>query len=291
MTDSKNGKKIHDIILNDKKYSSGKNIELFNTLITFYGKIGEIVEAVKIFDQIRSQDRSPVSYVVMMQGYLENSMSKETIKLFFSNAMLDTSKEMVNKNISNVSCILALKACGNIKDIKNGRKIHNIILGNRKKDTSWNNIELFNTLITFYGKIGEIKEAVKIFDQIDSKDKNVICHTSMMQAYLDAGMNKQVIGLFFSNKMFYGSPSMINHASYLVALKACGNAKSYYECVKQIDCELRNNDHDQRQQYLFQDDRLVSQLIACCGKLGYVEKSEEIFDEYLRSFDSFKLRV
>ena len=143
-------------------------------------------------------------------------------------------------------------------------------------------------MITFYGKIGEIKEAVKTFDQIDSKDKNVICYNSMMQAHLDAGMNKQVIGLFFSNKMFDGSPPMVNFASYLVALKACGNAKSYYECVKQIDCKLRNNDHDEQQQHLFQDDRLVSQLISCYGKLGYVEKSEEIFDEYLQSFDRFK---
>ena len=104
MTDSKNGKKIHDIILNDKKYTSGNNIEMFNTLITFYGKIGEIVEAVKIFGQTRSQDRSPVSYVVMMQGYLENNMSKDTIKLLFSNAMFDASKEMVNKSIINASC-------------------------------------------------------------------------------------------------------------------------------------------------------------------------------------------
>ena len=279
-TDAQNGEKIRNIILYDKKYTSWDNIELFNTLISFYGKIGEIAQAMKIFDQISIQDKNVVSYVVMMQAYLENNMNEAAMKLFFSNPTCD------NNNISNVSCMLGLKACGNMKDTESGRKIHNIILGNRnRKESSWNNIELSNTLIAFYGKIGEIYQAVKIFNQIDSQDKNVVCYNSMMQAYLDGKMNKEVIGIFFSNEMFYASPPTVNDVSYLVALKACGNAQSYYEFVKQIDDKLRDD-----QQRLFQDDRLVSQLISCYGKLGYVEKSAEIFDKYLQLFDSYSGR-
>ena len=45
-------------------------------------------------------------------------------------------------------------------------------------------IELFNTLISFYGKIGEIEEAVKIFNQINKKNQDVVSYNALMQAYL-----------------------------------------------------------------------------------------------------------
>ena len=268
INDEENGKKIHNLISHNTKYNGKHSIELMTSLLTFYGKIGEIETASKIFDEIHDGKINVVCYNAMMQAYLDNHMNKQVIKLFFSNKILDP---------DDVSCLVALKACSNMKDKENGKKIHNLILQNTKY-TTCQNIELFTTLIKFYGKIGEIEEASKIFCSII--DKDVACYGAMMQAYLDNRMNKEVIGLFFSKQMFYATPKMINHVTCMLALKACGNAKSYYTQVEEMD----NFIHDKKD--FFQDSWLVSQLICCYGKLGYIDKSEKIFDKYLQLFDN-----
>ena len=267
--DKENGEQIINFILNNMKDNMYKNIELGNTLITFYGKIGEIEEALTIFHQIRAKNKiDMVCCNAMMQAYLHCSMNKEAIQLFFSNQMYGKSSQMVD----DVSCILALKGCSNMKDKENGKTIHNFILNDTKYNCG-DNIEVFNALITFYGKIGEIEEAVRIYDSIDNKYKTVVCYGAMMQAYLDNDMNKEVLKLFFAKELYN------SNVSCLIALQACGNAKSYYEYLTQIDSKLRST------KQLIQDSRLSSQLISCYGKLGYVKQSEEIFDEYLQFSD------
>ena len=279
--DEQNGKKIERFILSNKNYHSLNNVELFTTLITFYGKIGEIEKAVAIFDSQNDSCASVVCCNAMMQAYLDNNMDDQVIKVFFGNKMHNESHEMID----DVSCLLALKACGNMNDKKNGEKIHKYILHNTNYN-SWNNIQLFTTLIAFYGKIGETAKAIAIFDQISSKDKTAVCYGAMMQAYLDNNMNKEVIKLFFSNEIQNTqSTQMIDHVSLLLMLKACGNAKSYYEYVKEIDTKIRWNNS------LLKNGQLVSQLISCYGNCGYVEEGEAILNEYLRVTDFNKESV
>ena len=259
MKDEQNGKNISNFVLNDRQYNCQKNIELFNTLIAFYGKIGEIETAMTIFDKKNDSNKTVVCCNTMMQAYLDNDMNQEALQLFFS---------LEKKIRDHVGIMLGLKACGNLKDKKNFSKIFNFIL-NETRYIINQNTELSNGLISFYGKIGEIEKAHKIFNEIDNRYKNIICYGTMMQAYLDNKMNKEVIKLFFSSQM-------INRVTCLLALKACGNAKSYHKQVETIYSKICDNKH------LFQDSTLVSQLISCYGKLGRVEQSEEIFDKYLQ---------
>ena len=129
--------------------------------------------------------------------------------------------------IDDVSCVLALKACGNIKDKQNGKRINKFILDNKQYDRL-NNIQLVTSLITFYGKIGEISKAMEIFDATDDTIKNVVYYNAMMQTYLDNDMNNEVIKLFFSDEMYNNKHQVsntIDDVSCLLALKACGNVK------------------------------------------------------------------
>lgn len=270
--DKDNGKEIHNFIVNKTKYDIRDNLRLFTTLITFYGKIEEIDEAKKIFSQISNKEKDVICYNSMMQSYLDCNMDDEIIKLFFSKKMFYALPQMTDE----VSYMIALRACGNMKEKKNGQKIHDCIVKDKRKYNSHKNIRLFTALITFYGKTRELDGAVNIFSKIDSKDKDIICYNAMMQAYLDCDMNKQVIQLFFSNQMFYGSPKISDDVSYMLALKACGNAKSYKPQVEEVGNGIRHNNR------FFKDTHLLSQLISCYGKLGYVKQSKEIFDQYLR---------
>ena len=79
-------------------------------------------------------------------------MNNEVIKLFLADEMYNN-KRQVSNTIDDVSCLLALKACGNVKDKENDRKIHKFIRNNTKYSIA-NNLELLNTLTRFYGKIG-----------------------------------------------------------------------------------------------------------------------------------------
>ena len=198
--DKENCRKNHNFIRNNTKYSIANNLELLNTLTRFYGKIGNIREAIKIFDSKKDSNKSASCYNAMMQAYLENDMNDDVIGLFCS---------MDKDIIDDVSWLIGLKACCNMTDSKNGKKIHDIIL-NDKKYTSGNNIEMFNTLITFYGKIGEIVEAVKIFGQTRSQDRSPVSYVVMMQGYLENNMSKDTIKLLFSNAMFDASKEMVN---------------------------------------------------------------------------------
>ena len=79
---------------------------------------------------------------------------------------------------------VALKACSNVKDKQSGKRVHEYILKNTRLYDSANNVQLFTALMLFYGKIGEIDEVVKIFNEINEKNKDLICYNIMMQAYL-----------------------------------------------------------------------------------------------------------
>ena len=277
LKDKDNGKKIHKFIVDNARCAGFGNVELFTTLIAFYGKTSEIEKAVKIFDQMSDNMKTVICYNAMLQAYLDNGMNEKAIELFMSNKM-SNGLSQYSQMMDHVSWFFALKACGNIKDEENGKKIHQFILNNGSKYNSLDNIELFTTLITFYGRIGEIETAINIFEQIENKDGTAV--GALMQAYLDNGMNKEVINLFFSNPLMKKSSQMIDHVSYMLVLKACGNAKSYYWQIKEIDAKIRN-----MEQFLSHGG-LVSQLISCYGKLGYFDQSEQIFEQYLQFIES-----
>ena len=112
---------------------------------------------------------------------------------------------------------------------------------------------------------------MKIFDEINDENQDVICCNAMMEAYSDNKMNKEAINLFFSAKMCNKSWQMVDNVSYLIALKACGNAKSYHCQVVEIARKIRDT------KCLFQDCQLATQLTSCYGKLGYYKESEQVF--------------
>ena len=54
-------------------------------MIKFFSKIGQINESMRIFNRILNENKTIVTYIVMMQSYNENQMYDKTIKSFNSN--------------------------------------------------------------------------------------------------------------------------------------------------------------------------------------------------------------
>ena len=314
------------------------NKHLISTLLTFYGKIGEINNAIEIFDNIDNKRKDIVTYVAMMQAYIENNMNEEAISLYFGNDL--------EKFENNICFTIALTACSNIKDAKNGKKIHQFMI-----DKNINNdIELSNTLITFYGKIGEINNAIDMFDNIDNSKKSIVTYTAMMRGYIQNNMNEEAISLYFDNDL----EKFENNICFTIALTACSNIKdakngkkihqfiidknnndnsielsntliTFYTKIGEINNSIKvfNNIDKNKKDFItyisilktfgkgkiykneldyianevwtnknmYYNAKIISQLISCYGKQGFIDESKNVFCKYLNYIKNNNNRV
>ena len=89
----------------------------------------------RIFNSILNENKTIVTYVVMMKSYNKNEMYDKTIKLFNSHELNDIKND--------VCYLLALLACKESKNISLGKKIYNEIIHHEKY---CENIQLLNLI-------------------------------------------------------------------------------------------------------------------------------------------------
>ena len=202
LKDIKNGEKIHNAILKNKIYDA----KLLNTLINFYGGCGRVGDAENVFDSIGNKDI--VSYNVMMKVYNNNGLYRKTLELF--------NDKYVERYRNSVSLNVGLNACGGLKDRENGNRIcDEIVL------KGYDNIELRNTMIKYYGIINDVDKAEIIFDGI--KNKDIVSYNCLMGCYNENDMYHRTIELYNDNKV----QVLKNKMTYIIVLNACTNNEDY----------------------------------------------------------------
>ena len=209
LKDKINGDKIYEIVINNNY----KDIELFNGLINFYGKLNDINKAQSIFRSINN--KNVVTYNSIMQAYLDNELYSDTISMFFSDELISVR--------DSISCLIALNACIHGMDTVNGKLICEEI--SKRK---YNVAETINCVINFYGKANNIEKARKVFDSVESNTMDVIILNAMLSAYIDNNKYDEVLLLFNSDEM----RSLRNNITYIIAINACALLKDKHAGIE-----------------------------------------------------------
>ncbi|THU70484.1 hypothetical protein C4D60_Mb08t25500 [Musa balbisiana] len=163
------GKAIHAMI---QKYQMLDEIKMHNSLISMYAKWGHLEEAQKVFEAMAARD--VVSWNAIISG-LEQHGECENALAFLRRLAGLKPPPVVQPN--RITFLSALSAIATISGLKLGKEVHaRLIRSNLDGETSTG-----NSLITMYGKCGEVATGRLTFERLPSRD--VISWNSMLSGY------------------------------------------------------------------------------------------------------------
>eukprot|EP00257_Ricinus_communis_P023091 XP_015582993.1 pentatricopeptide repeat-containing protein At2g03380, mitochondrial [Ricinus communis] len=176
-------KRIHGLLIIDGLVS---DLSCSTKLVSLYGSFGYIDDARLVFDRIPNPDF--YSWKVMLRWYFLNDLYWEIIG-FHSRLRICLIEH------DNVVFSIVLKACSELRDIDEGRKLHCQIIKAGPPDSF-----VLTGLTDFYAKCGEIECSRCAFDE--NLDRNVVSWTSMIVGYVQNDC--PVEGLILFNRMREG---------------------------------------------------------------------------------------
>ncbi|GAV74548.1 PPR domain-containing protein/PPR_2 domain-containing protein [Cephalotus follicularis] len=160
---------------------------LFDTkLVSLYASFGHVAFARLLFDQIPDPDH--YSYKVMIRWYFLNNLFHEIIGFYNHSRMFVTTHD-------NVVFSMVLKACCELRDFDQGKKVHCQIFKAGNPD-----VFVLTSLVDMYAKCGEIECSRGAFDEII--DRNVVSWTSIIVGYVQNDCAQE--GLILFNQMREG---------------------------------------------------------------------------------------
>ncbi|KAH7284705.1 hypothetical protein KP509_34G067000 [Ceratopteris richardii] len=172
------GKQIHDAILT---FKLEKHVNIGNALINMYAKCGYFNIAKQIFDQMEEHD--VVSWTAFIGALLQAENYKEALAVF-------NRLECEGIKPNHVTIVYALDACANLKDLENGKHIHDRI----SKAGLLENVYVCNALINMYGKCGCLKEVREVFSTMSQR--SVASWNTLLTFYAQNGLIDEAFYLF-----------------------------------------------------------------------------------------------
>ncbi|KAJ4901195.1 Pentatricopeptide repeat-containing protein [Raphanus sativus] len=242
-------RKAHGILTGNGLMS---DISCATKLVSLYGAFGCTKDARLVFDQIPKLD----FYLrkVMLSCYHQNRETLRVVKFY----------SLMRKHcVDNIVFSIALKACTEMHDLGNGKKIHCDIVKARGCDDDI----VLTGLVDMYAKCGEIESSCRVFEGIGSR--NVVSWTSMIAGYVKNGLHEEGLGVF--NQMRGDSVSG-NEVTYGTLVTACGKLGALHQgkwlhgCLVKSGIELGSC--------------LVTSLLDMYVKCGDVSNARRVFDDY-----------
>ncbi|CAA0806609.1 Pentatricopeptide repeat-containing protein [Striga hermonthica] len=173
------GKQIHASIL---KTGYCDDIFISNTLIYFYGECGETDSARKVFDIM--PETNVVTWTSLICAYSVKDLYREAICLFF---------EMVDEGVepNEVTMVSVISSCAKLGDRILGEKVAGHV---RTIGLKANGI-LVSALVDMYMKCKEPDKARRLFDE-HADGKNLDLYNTAMSNYVKMGKTNEAVDLF-----------------------------------------------------------------------------------------------
>lgn len=207
MPDIVRGREIHVHVV---RFGFESDVDVVNSLITMYMKCGDVDTAQLVFDKMPYRDT--ISWNAIISGCFENGECLQGLRLFAM--MLESS---VDPDLMTMTSVIT--ACELLGDKDLGREIHGYVMRMEfGRDAS-----VCNSLIQMYSSVGFIKEAEKVFSQIECKD--VVSWTAMISGYENSLLAEKALYTYKMMEMDGIMPDEITLAS---ALCACS-------CLEELD--------------------------------------------------------
>ncbi|XP_071688532.1 pentatricopeptide repeat-containing protein At2g03380, mitochondrial-like [Rutidosis leptorrhynchoides] len=242
-------KELHSLLIVDGQLNQQS---LQTKLVSIYGSFGDMKSARLVFDQMPHPNM--FSYKVMIRWYFINDLHFDIIGLYKS-----MSKSLYEYD--NIVFSIVVKACTELRDIKEGKKVHCDIVKAGCRDGF-----VLTSLVDMYAKCGDLICSQSVFDSI--VDRDVVSWTSMIVAYVQNGCAGEALALF--NRMRSGLVEGNQHTLGSV-VSACTKLRALHQ-GKWVHGYIIKNGVDL-------NSHIVSSLVDMYVKCGSICDARSAFNE------------
>ncbi|CAN8298773.1 unnamed protein product [Cochlearia groenlandica] len=248
------GRQIHCYVLQRSWLQTHVNV--CNSLVSFYLRVGRIGEAASLFTSMGSKDL--VSWNVVIAGYASNYEWFKALQLFQN--LVHTGEVSPDS----VTIVSILPVCMQLTNLTCGKEIHNYILRHPYllDDTS-----VGNALVSFYARFGDSSAAYSAFSLILKKD--IISWNAILDAFADSPKQSHFMNLLqqlFSEGIILDSVTILSIVKFCINEQGVGKVKEVHGYS--VKAGLLHDD---------QEPMLGNALLDAYAKCGNVEYAHKIF--------------
>ncbi|KAK9084366.1 hypothetical protein Scep_030837 [Stephania cephalantha] len=184
-----------------------RNVESWNIMISAYAKCGLLESSKKLFDEM--PERNVVSWSGIITAYAQGGQPTEALALYD-----EMRKAKMKPNCRTIVSVLS--SCAQLGAFDQGKDIHMYVDQSKIKVDSI----IETALIDMYAKCGRVKNAVRIFDKLESRD--VFAWTAMIGGLALNGHGKKALELFGEMEDAGVKPNAVTFVGVLCACSHCG---------------------------------------------------------------------
>lgn len=198
------GEKVHGVTVRNGFESL---VFVQNALVHVYAACGHAESAHKMFEFM--SERNLVTWNSVINGFALNSRPNETLTLF---------REMGFEGVEpdGFTMVSLLTACAELGALALGRRAHGYMF----KVGLDKNLHSANALLDLYAKCGKIREASKVFYEME--EKSIVSWTSLIVGLAINGLGFEALELFKKMEKEGLVPSEITFVGVLYACSHCG---------------------------------------------------------------------
>ncbi|KAJ4822628.1 hypothetical protein Tsubulata_037271 [Turnera subulata] len=225
-------------------------------LVTFYSSFNILSDAHTALEQ--SSVMQPLPWNILISSYVENELFEEALSAY---------KKMVSKGIrpDNFTYPSVLKACSATWNLSFGKEVHKSIDASGSR---WN-LFVHNSLVSMYGKLGELDVAQRLFDSMMERDS--VSWNAMINGYASKGMWKETFELFEKMRVEAVEVNILTWNTLIGLCMKIGNFKGALELLSQM-----------RRCGLHLDAVAMSNGLGACSHIGAIKLGTEIHGSAIR---------
>ncbi|KVH91652.1 pentatricopeptide repeat-containing protein At1g31920 [Cynara cardunculus var. scolymus] len=263
-----------------------------NSLISMYGKCGEIKNSCSVFEQMDDTDKSLASWSALIAAHASKEMWSECLSLFneLSSQKCWRAEESV--------LVSVLSSCTSLGALDLGRSTHGFLI----KNLSGLNVIMETSLLDMYLKCGSLTKGLSIFERMNVKNQwsysvmisglafhgcgtkalsvfsemleqgfepDEVVYVGVLTACSHAGLVHEGLQLFEKMKVEHQIEPTIHHYGCLVDLMGkAGKVREAFEFIKNMPMEA--------------NDVLWYSLLGACRVHQDVELGEKVAEKLLQ---------
>ena len=224
--------------------------------IEFHAHFGDMDAARRVFEAMGDAERDGVCVNAMMKALLAHAQSDEALAVY----------DRFDALRDDVSPLLAVRCCLRLKDAERGQAIFARVA----RPT----LRLKNAMIDLLGKLGHVRRARALFDDIGDADRNIVSVNALMDALCLAQRHSECVALFERSRL--GESRVSPDAVTLAIVLRCCVDERFSEFGRRLHDELRSDASDAS---MMRDGSVQCALINLYGRRGDIAQCEAVFGE------------
>ncbi|KAM7250171.1 hypothetical protein ACFE04_022054 [Oxalis oulophora] len=232
-----------------------RNLVSWNVLITGLVKWGKLELAISLFEEMPI--RTVVSWTGIIDGYTRVNRYREALGLFRKMVVCDLIEP------TTLTILAIMPAIANIGEVTLCELVHGYA---EKMGFNEGEIRVSNSILDTYAKCGCISDALRFFEDLSSKRRNLVTWTSMITAFAMHGMGIEAVEHFERMVKAGSEPS---HISFLSVLNACSHGGLVEEGLGFFDKMMKKSE-------IAPSIKHYGCLVDMLGRAGRLEEAEKI---------------